>query len=89
VWVNFPDERKRVSLANGIFSPTFPSTNGLANACQARVSYVLLAKEWAGFDPAEMAAVGAAHRGAVVVNNSDAVVLSMAALGCPQRGTKG
>jgi hypothetical protein len=89
VWINFPDERRRVSLANDIFSPTFPSTQGLATACRDGVSYVLVAKQWAGFDPAQMAAVEAAHHGAVVVNNSDAVVLSMAAIGCPQQGTKG
>jgi hypothetical protein len=89
IWVNFPDERRRVRLANDIFTPTFPSTQGLTRACGAGVSYVLVAKGWAGFDPEQTAAIGAAHHGAVVVNNSDAVVLSMAALGCPQRGTRG
>jgi hypothetical protein len=88
VWLNDPDEQRRARLANDIFTPTFPSTDGLGKACGAGVSYVLVAKEWAGFDPTQMAAVEAAHHGAVVVNNSDAVVLSMAALGCPHRGTK-
>jgi hypothetical protein len=89
VWLNFPDERRRASLANDIFTPTFPSTKGLTRACEDGVSYVLVAKGWAGFDPDQTAALASAHHGAVVVNNSDAVVLSMAALGCPQRGTKG
>jgi hypothetical protein len=88
-WLNFPDEKRRARLANDIFAPTFPSVDGLNNACQARVSYVLVAKGWGGFDGQQLVALEARHRGAVVVNNSDAVVLSMAALGCPQRGTKG
>ena len=85
VWLNFPDERRRASLANDIFTPTFPSTKGLTRACKDGVSYVLVAKGWAGFDPDQTAALAAEHHGAVVVNNSDAVVLSMAAVGCPQR----
>jgi hypothetical protein len=88
-WLNFPDEQRRARVANDIFSPTFPSADGLVTACQARVSYVLVAKAWGGFDSEQLAAVESAHRGAVVLNNSDAVVLSMAALGCPQRGHKG
>jgi hypothetical protein len=87
-WLNFPDERRRASVANDIFTPTFPSAQGLTKACQAGVSYVLVAKEWGGFDSEQLAAIDAGHRGAVVVNNNDAVVLSMAALGCPQQGTK-
>jgi len=56
---------------------------GLTKACQLGVSYVLVAKGWAGFDSEQIAAIEVVHRRAVVVNNSDAVVLSMAAMGCP------
>jgi len=82
-WLNFPDEKRRARLANDIFTPTFPSAEGLTKACQLGVSYVLVAKGWAGFDSEQIAAIEVVHRRAVVVNNSDAVVLSMAAMGCP------
>jgi hypothetical protein len=89
VWLNFSDEKSRARLANDIFAPTFPSSDGLTKACNARVSYVLVAKAWGGFDNGHLSALEAEHRGAVVVNNSDAVVLSMAALGCPYAGARG
>jgi hypothetical protein len=82
-WLNFPDERRRARVANDIFTPTFPSAEGLSKACQAGVSYVLVAKAWGGFDAEQLAAIESIHREAVRVNNNDAVVLSMAALGCP------
>jgi hypothetical protein len=88
-WLYFADERRRADVANDIFTPTFPSAEGLTKACQAGVSYVLLAKAWGGFDGEQLAAVEAMHPGAVVVNNSDAVVMSMAALGCPYGRTRG
>jgi hypothetical protein len=88
-WLFFPGEQRRARVANDIFTPTFPSAEGLTKACEAGVSYVLVAKQWGGFDSEQLTAIEAGHHGAVVVNNSDAVVLSMAALDCPQRATKG
>jgi hypothetical protein len=88
-WLNFPEEKRRTGVANDIFEPTFPSTEGVSKACRDGVSYVLVAKAWGGFDSEQLAAIELMHRGAVMVNNSDAVVLSMAALGCPNGRARG
>ncbi len=83
-WLNFPEERERARTANGIFAPTFPRPEGIERVCRAGVSDVLVAKAWGGLDAAALADLRVSHPDAVAYENEDAIVLSAAALGCPQ-----
>lgn len=76
-WLSFPDERRRARTANAIFGPSFPTRAQVARARRAGVDLLLVAKEWSGYVPADVAA--AVRRGDLDVRyeNRGVVVLGV------------
>jgi hypothetical protein len=74
-WLTYPNERRRATLANAIFSQSFPDSATMSLARRDGVSYLLLPESSDVLNAASIAAYDRQHPASVVFHDQTAVVL--------------
>ena len=74
-WLVYPDELRRATVANEVYSPPFPTAASMAAARDAGMTYVLVATGSNRIAPAELDAFLAANPDSVVYRGPDVLVL--------------
>jgi hypothetical protein len=74
-WLSFPDEIRRATVANKIYSDEFPNDVAMQEARTAGVTYLLVVIHTPGYSQERMDKYLSAHPEAAVHRNSDAIVL--------------
>ena len=72
-WLNYPDERRRASIANEMFSPSQGVSGAVTMARAIGISYIIVATGWPGYR--QWVSSSPSLEGATVVIQSDSMLI--------------
>ena len=75
-WLNTPDERRRATLANQMFSSSEGLSGAVALARVNRINYIVAAKGWLGYRP-WIASGPSLDRATPVIDTESLLVISI------------